>query len=107
MNAKIWTLTAVAATLGVAACDVDKVEDGSLPDVDVTAEAGQLPEYEVRKTQDGKMPDVDVDVKGGELPEYEVETADVDIGTKEVTMKVPDVDVDMPDDGDDKIDENE
>lgn len=61
---------ATAAALGLAACDVDK-------------------------TADGEMPSVDVDVDGGKMPEYDVETADVEMGEKEVTMEVPDVDVSL------------
>ncbi len=38
-----------------------------LPDVDVSGEAGQMPEYEVIKAQEGKLPKVDVDVRGGVL----------------------------------------
>ncbi len=60
-----------AASLGLAACDVDQTQEGELPDVEV---------------------------EGGNLPEFDVETADVEIGTEEVTVDVPTVDVDMPDD---------
>jgi len=59
------------ATLGMAGCDVKKTEEGSLPEVDV---------------------------KGGNLPKYDVDGPDVDVGTKEKTITVPDVDIDMPDD---------
>lgn len=64
-------LVLTAATLGLAACDVDQTEEGELPEVDV---------------------------EGGNMPEFDVETADVDVGTDEVTVEVPTVDVDMPDD---------
>jgi len=66
-------LAFVAFSLG--ACDVDQVEDG-------------------------EMPDVDVDVESGEMPEYDVETADVDVDmeTDTVVIERPDVDIDMPDD---------
>lgn len=56
--------------MGLAACDVDQTEEGELPEVDV---------------------------KGGNMPEYDVETADVDVGTEEKTVEVPDVDITMPD----------
>ena len=59
-----------AATLGLAACDVDQTEETELPEVEVTE---------------------------GNMPEFDVETADVDVGTEEVTVEVPDVDVSMPD----------
>jgi hypothetical protein len=47
----------------------------------------------VKQTEEGEMPDVDVDAKGGKLPEYDVDAADVDVKTEERTIKVPDVDV--------------
>ncbi|HVR96768.1 MAG TPA: hypothetical protein VMW27_09150 [Thermoanaerobaculia bacterium] len=51
----------------------------------------------VQQTEEGKMPDVDVSAEGGKLPEYDVDAADVDVKTEERTIKVPDVDVTMPD----------
>lgn len=59
----------LVATLGMAGCDVEKKQEGSLPDVDV---------------------------KGGSLPKYDVDGPDVDVGTKEKTITVPDVDVTLP-----------
>ncbi len=56
--------------IGLAACDVDQTKEGEMPEVEVT---------------------------GGALPEYDVETADVDVGTKETTVEVPDVKITMPD----------
>lgn len=56
--------------MGLAACDVDQ-------------------------TQEGEMPEVQVE--GGQMPEYDVETAEVEVGTKEETIEVPDVEVTMPD----------
>lgn len=52
---------------------------------------------QAEQTQEGELPDVDVAVEGGQLPEYEVETADVEVGTREETVTVPDIDVTMPD----------
>ncbi|MEW4468521.1 hypothetical protein AB1K62_11885 [Parasphingorhabdus sp. JC815] len=48
--------------------------------------------------EEGEMPSMDVDVSGdaGELPEIDVETADVEVGSEEKTIEVPDVDVTMP-----------
>jgi hypothetical protein len=60
-----------AATLGLAACDVDQTEEGELPDVDVEA---------------------------GNMPEYDVEGPDVDVGTTTETVEVPTLDIDGPDD---------
>ena len=60
---------------------------------------------DVEKTEEGKMPDVDVNVDSGKLPEYDVDTPDVDVGTKEKTITVPDVDVTMPDDDEPDLDD--
>jgi hypothetical protein len=68
-RAFVTTLT-LSMAIALAACDVDQTKEGELPDVEVT---------------------------GGQLPEYDVETADVDVGTEEKTVEVPDVDITMPD----------
>lgn len=54
----------------------------------------------VRQTEEGEMPDVDVSAEGGKLPEYDVDAADVDVKTEKREITVPDVDVNMP--GEDK-----
>lgn len=51
---------------------------------------------DVDQTQEGELPEVEV--KGGQMPEFDVETADVDVGTKQTTVEVPDVDITMPGD---------
>ncbi|WP_415844135.1 hypothetical protein ACMYUJ_11945 [Stutzerimonas zhaodongensis] len=68
-----WLIPGVVllTSLGMAGCDVEQTEEGSLPNVEV---------------------------EGGNMPEYDVDTPDVDVGTKEKTITVPDVDVDLPDD---------
>ncbi len=63
----------IAAILSVSACDVDQTKEGELPDINVNA-------------------------SGGQMPEYNVETPTVDVGTKEKTIEVPTVDVDVPTD---------
>lgn len=51
----------------------------------------------VRQTEEGEMPDVDVSAEGGKLPEYDVDAADVDVKTEKREIEVPtDVDVNMP-----------
>lgn len=70
MKKFVFATVMAAATLGLAACDVDQTEEAELPEVNV---------------------------EGGNMPEFDVETADVDVGTEEVTVDVPTVDVDMPD----------
>jgi hypothetical protein len=58
----------------------------------------------VRQTEEGELPDVDVSAEGGKVPEYDVDAADVDVkaGTekREVTVPTVDVDVQPPADGD-------
>jgi len=61
-----------AASLSLAACDVEQTEEGSMPDIDV---------------------------EGGNLPEYDVDAADVDVGTKTETVEVPTISVEEADAG--------
>ena len=86
--------------LSLTGCEVEQTEEARAPDVDVSADAGNLPEYEVRKTREGQAPDVDVDVRGGQMPEYDVDTPDVDVDVERerVEVPVPDVDIDAADD---------
>ncbi len=94
------TVTAPAALLLLAGCDVDVEDKGKLPDVDVNAQSGQLPEYEVKKTQEGRMPDVDVDVKEGRMPDVDVRGPDIDVTKDTVEVPVPNVDIDLPQEND-------
>ncbi|EDP97510.1 hypothetical protein U8527_04135 [Kordia algicida OT-1] len=71
---------------------------------------------DVKQTKETELPDVDVSVEEGQLPEFDVEWADIDVGTRtktvevpkvvvvmeEVEVEVPYVDVDMPDEFGDK-----
>jgi hypothetical protein len=50
----------------------------------------------VEKKQEGKLPDVDVSAKGGQLPEYNVQGPDVQVGTENKVIQVPTVDVKTP-----------
>ncbi|EQB31810.1 hypothetical protein [Sphingobium ummariense] len=49
---------------------------------------------DLQKTQDGRLPEVAV--KGGELPKYEANVAKVEVGTRKETVEVPTVDVKKP-----------
>ena len=49
-----------AGCLTAAACDVDRTQEGELPDVDVNASGGEMPEYNVQG------PDVDVPSENGQ-----------------------------------------
>ncbi|HEU4704970.1 MAG TPA: hypothetical protein VFS45_04610 [Sphingomicrobium sp.] len=48
---------------------------------------------DVDQTKEGEMPDVDVNASGGQLPEYNVEGPTVNVGTENKTVEVPTVDV--------------
>ena len=74
MNNMLKVLIAASCLAG-AACDVDQTKEGELPDVDVNA-------------------------SGGELPEYNVEGPTVNVGTENKTVEVPTVDIDAPKDAD-------
>lgn len=63
-----------ALAFSLTACDVDKVEDGEMPEVKVEGEA--------------------------KLPKYEVEGPDVTIEKK--TIEVPTIDIDLPEEEDNK-----
>lgn len=59
------------ATLGLAACDVSKTQEGSV----------SLPKYEVEKKQEGNVT----------LPQYDVKTPDVAVNKEEKKVEVPTV----------------
>ena len=52
---------------------------------------------DVDQTKEGALPDVDVNATGGAVPEFNVEGPDVNVGTENKTVQVPTVDVDVPD----------
>ncbi len=82
--------------------------------ISVFALAALLTSCDISKTSDAEMPDLDVDVEAeaGELPEYDVDWMDVDVSTEtrmveipklvvvmeEEEVEVPVLDLDMPGD---------
>ncbi|TYP77253.1 hypothetical protein [Aquimarina intermedia] len=88
MKKQVLLLAILSATL--ISCDVNQKKEAKLPDVDV-----------------------DIDAEEGQLPTYDVDWADVNVGTKTKTIKVPKVvvvmeeeevevpyiDLDMPNEG--------
>ena len=48
---------------------------------------------DIDQKKETKLPTVEVDAKGGQLPTFDVDTADVDVGTKNTTIEVPEVKV--------------
>ena len=73
-SASIGGTAALAAllTVSLVSCDVDKTEDGELPEVKVQVEGE------------------------AKLPKYDVDGPDVTVGKKKVEMEVPTIDVDIP-----------
>lgn len=61
---------------------------------------------DVDMTEEATLPDVDVSVEGGNAPEFDVETGDIDVGSEEVTLEVPTIDVEPPAEDDRVADNN-
>ncbi|SIT90287.1 hypothetical protein SAMN05421665_3053 [Yoonia rosea] len=64
-------VAAVAIGFGIYMVDIDQTEEASLPDVDVTVEEGNM-------------------------PEFSAEVGDIETGTEEITLEVPTVDIESP-----------
>ena len=83
------TVGAAVAVLGVAALiafgvymvDVEQTEEASLPNVNITAE-------------------------GGNLHEFDAEVGDVNVGEEDVTITVPTINIESPEEEDARIAEN-
>jgi uncharacterized lipoprotein len=78
----------IAAALGLAACDVQKTQEGNV----------SLPKYDVQKTQEGNVNLPKYDVKGPDVQvSKEEKTVTVPtVKTEEKTITVPDVDIKTP-----------
>ena len=46
---------------------------------------------DIDQTRAAKLPDVDITVEEGQLPEFKVETGSIEVGTEEKTILVPKV----------------
>ncbi|WP_017931128.1 hypothetical protein [Robiginitomaculum antarcticum] len=53
-------------------------------------------------TDTGSLPEVNVE--GGEMPKVDIDVADVKVGTKKVDVKVPTIDIDLPEEGEEADD---
>lgn len=51
---------------------------------------------DIDQTEEASLPDVDVTVEGGNMPEFEADVGDIDVRTEEVTVTVPTIDVQSP-----------
>jgi len=63
----------IAAFLSTSACDVDQ-------------------------TKEGKLPEVEVNASGGQMPEFDVDAPTVNVGTEKKTIEVLTVKIDGPKD---------
>ena len=72
----ILAVLLVLAGLGTGFIDIDQIRGAKAP--------------EISATQNGVV------AKGGQTPAFDVETGSVTVGTKETTVKVPEVRVDQP-----------
>ena len=82
---KFFIATALATSLALTGCSVEQTREAQVPDVDVRAEGGQMPQYDVDTA------DVDVTTE-----RRNVSVPDVDVSTEEKQVEVPDVNVTMP-----------
>ena len=62
---------------------------------------------DVDQKKEAKLPDVDVNATGGQMPEFDVKGPDVDVGTKNTTVEVPTIDVNVPDENNKKEEKKE
>ncbi len=67
---KKLVLPLLALSLVFTGCKIDQTKEAKLPDIDI---------------------DVDADVEAGQLPSFDVDWADINVGTKTETVKVPKV----------------
>ncbi|MCR9108885.1 hypothetical protein [Marivita sp. XM-24bin2] len=49
---------------------------------------------DIDQTEEGTLPTVSID--GGNMPEFDAEVGDVEVGERDVTVTVPDVDLESP-----------
>ncbi|MFQ6549355.1 hypothetical protein AADZ90_015465 [Aestuariibius sp. 2305UL40-4] len=83
----VWAILAVvvvgvAVYLGVALVDVDQTQEAQLPDVDVTVEGGQAPEFDVDTgeietgTTTVEVPTLEIERPAEDSPDNDVDTAE-------------------------------
>ncbi len=82
---KLLSFALVLSLIPLSSCRVEQEQAGELPDVDVSVEPGQLPQYDIQG------PDVNVGVT-----ERTVTVPKVVVVQEEQTVQVPYIDVDVP-----------
>ncbi|KQB96059.1 hypothetical protein AL073_12435 [Loktanella sp. 1ANDIMAR09] len=55
---------------------------------------------DINQTEEASLPDVDVTVEEGNMPEFSAEVGDIETGTEEITLEVPTVDIESPEEDD-------
>ncbi|MEL6957963.1 MAG: hypothetical protein AAGL89_03300 [Pseudomonadota bacterium] len=50
---------------------------------------------DIDQTQEAQLPDVNVTVEGGQMPEFDADVGSIEIGTEETTVSVPEIEVTM------------
>jgi hypothetical protein len=48
---------------------------------------------DINQTKEGELPDVNVSAEGGQVPAFDVDAKEVVVGTTETNVSVPDIDV--------------
>lgn len=51
---------------------------------------------DIDQTEEASLPDVDVSVEGGNMPEFSADVGDIETGTETITMEVPTIDIQSP-----------
>ncbi len=55
---------------------------------------------DIDQTQEASLPDVDLSVEGGNLPEFSADVGDIETGTETITMEVPTIEFESPEEDD-------
>ncbi|NOE20817.1 hypothetical protein GS634_22025 [Ruegeria atlantica] len=56
---------------------------------------------DIDMTEEAQLPDVELKVEGGNLPEFDAEVGDIEVGTEEVKIDVPTIDIQSPEEAND------
>ncbi len=51
---------------------------------------------DIDQTEEARLPNVEVTVEEGNMPEFEAEVGDIEVGEKDVTVTVPTLEVESP-----------
>lgn len=51
---------------------------------------------DIDQTEEASLPDVELSVEGGNMPAFDAEVGDIETGTEEVTMEVPTIEIESP-----------